>query len=513
MVAKLPGVRGVDAPAYTEAAMPAELELLLRARYPLIWLVTPEEQRAVGLAVEVARTLGDAVAAWSMTWGLHDAPGTPKPGAHRDPLSLLDHIRKSERRTVWILKDIGSLCNESGNLALARSLRDTAQVVKDNGSVLLCVGNDSHVPALLGADAAVHHLSLPDGDDHADQLRAVARQLALPVADDAALALSQACLGLTLEQAENIWARVRAAGGRFTVDDVDQVVAEKARIVRGSGFLEFVAPASLDQVGGLEGLKRWLKQRHLGFSPKARELGLPYPRGALLVGVQGCGKSLIAKAVAGEWRQPLLRMDIGGLMEGLVGASERNLRQALTLAERIAPCVLWVDEIEKAFSGLDAGTDGGTIMRMFGTMLTWMQEKDSPVFVLATANEVAGLPPEFMRKGRFDEIFFVDLPDRAQREDIWKVHLDGRAAASRDPELLQRVDIGALADLSQGYSGAEIAAAVVEGAFDALASGQPLAGAQLATALSASPPLSRTRAESIERLRSWAHGRTRRASL
>ncbi|RME22124.1 MAG: AAA family ATPase, partial [Deltaproteobacteria bacterium] len=275
--------------------------------------------------------------------------------------------------------------------------------------------------------------------------------------------------------------------------------------------LEFVAPVRLADVGGLDGLKRWLRQRSLGFSDAARRVGLPWPRGVLLVGVQGCGKSLVAKAVAGDWHQPLLRMDVGALMEGLVGASERNLRAALNLAERIAPCVLWVDEIEKAFSGLDAGTDGGTIMRMFGTLLTWMQEKDSPVFVLATANEVHGLPPEFMRKGRFDEIFFVDLPDAAQRRQIWQVHLDARSVAADDPGLLSRVDLDRLVELSEGYSGAEIAAAVVEGAFDALAEGVELTSRQLAVALSASPPLSRTRAEAIEQLRAWARGRTRLA--
>jgi len=491
--------------------LPAELQLLLRARYPLVWLVTSEEQRAVELACAEARRVGDAIVGWSSTWGLHDVPGTPRAGGQRDPLAVLDAIRKQERRTIWVLKDLTPLVAEPNNVALARSLRDTAQICKERGSVLLCVGNESRVPPTLAGDAAVHVLDLPAQADHLAQLKEVGRQLSLPVADADGQLLARACLGLTLEQAENIWARIRAGGGRFTRDDVGEVLAEKKRIVRGSGYLEFVEPVQLDDVGGLDALKRWLRQRALGFSDEARRVGLPWPRGALLVGVQGCGKSLIAKAVAGEWRQPLLRMDVGALMEGLVGASERNLRSALSLAERIAPCVLWVDEIEKAFSGLDAGTDGGTIMRMFGTLLTWMQEKDSPVFVLATANEVHGLPPEFMRKGRFDEIFFVDLPDADQRRQIWEVHLDARSAAAGDPGLRERVDLPGLVTLSEGYSGAEIAAAVVEGAFDALAEGEELTGMQLAAALSASPPLSRTRAESIDQLRAWAQGRTRRA--
>jgi AAA+ superfamily predicted ATPase len=492
--------------------MPAELRLLLRARYPLVWLVTPEETRAVEIACKVARELGDTVTAWSSTWGLHEPLSTPVRGKGRDPLEALEIIRGDERRSLWILKDLPAVVQASGNPALVRALRDTAAIAKERGSVLLCIGNDPQLPAELEGDASIHRLALPEQHEHADQLRTVARQLKTYVSDDAARALSQACLGLTLEQGENIWARVRAAGGRFTLDDVGEVLAEKRRIVRSTGFLEFVPPVDINSVGGLEGLKRWLSRRAMGFSDEARNIGLPWPRGALLVGVQGCGKSLIAKAIAGSWRQPLLRMDVGGLMEGLVGASENNLQRALELADRVAPCVLWVDEIEKAFSGMSAGTDGGTVMRMFGTMLTWMQEKDSPVFVVATANDVEGLPPEFLRKGRFDEVFFVDLPDVVQRRAIWEVHLRERARRSKDAALLERVDIAGLVELSKGYSGAEIAAAVVEGAFEALAAESLLDGAHLAQALSSSPPLSKTRSESIEGLRRWAQGRTRSAS-
>ncbi|MCK6502389.1 AAA family ATPase [Myxococcota bacterium] len=492
--------------------MPAELQLLLRARYPLVWLVTAEEGRAIELACGIARASGDAVAGWSSTWGLHDLPGAPTPGPHKDPLALLEHIRKQERRTLWVLKDLAAMLSAGENAALVRAVRDTAQVAKERGSVLLCVGSHDQVPLALEGDAAVHRLALPTAAEHGEQLAQVARQLGLRLSPEDHDRLATACLGLTLEQAENIWARVRAAGGRFTADDVQQVLAEKGRLVRASGFLDLVAPASIDQVGGLDALKRWLGQRQLGFSEPARRIGLPWPRGALLVGVQGCGKSLIARAVAGQWRQPLLRMDVGGLMEGYVGASERNLRRAMQLAERIAPCVLWVDEIEKAFAGLSSNNDGGTITRMFGTMLTWMQEKDAPVFVLATANDIEGLPPELLRKGRFDEIFFIDLPEAAQREEIWTVHLAQRARAAADPALLARVDLPGLAALSEGYSGAEIAAAVVEGAFEALAHGVPLSGPHLAAAISASPPLSRTRAESIDRLRAWAVGRARPAS-
>ncbi|RME27360.1 MAG: hypothetical protein D6798_04690, partial [Deltaproteobacteria bacterium] len=213
--------------------MPAELKMLLRARYPLVWLVTSEEQRAVEIACAEARRAGDAIAGWSSTWGLHDLPGPPQPGAHRDPLAVLDSIRKQERRTIWVLKDLSLLAAEPHNVALARSLRDTAQICKERGSVLLCVGNEARVPPALAGEAAVHTLELPDEAEHLAQLRDVARQLSVPVADGDARLLARACLGLTLEQAENIWARIRAAGGRFTAADVGEVLAEKRRIVRG----------------------------------------------------------------------------------------------------------------------------------------------------------------------------------------------------------------------------------------------------------------------------------------
>lgn len=490
--------------------MPAELTVLLRARYPLLWLDTAEEARAVHIICNVARAVGDPVAGWSQTWGLHDLPGEPRKGPHTDPARLLEFIRGEQKRCIWVLKDLGALLDpRTGNTALVRALRDTTQVVRDRGGILVCTGNGHALPGDLVGDAAVHRLSLPDRGEHERQLLEVAASLKTAVSPAGALALSTACLGLTLEQAENIWARVRAQGGRFTEADVSVVLAEKARIVRGSGFLEFIPTTGMEDVGGLGGLKAWVRQRSLGFSPRARDAGLPWPRGMLLVGVQGCGKSLTAKAVAGLWHQPLLRMDVGALMEGLVGASERNLRSALDLAERVSPCVLWVDEIEKGFQGLDRSMDGGTISRMFGTLLTWMQEKTSPVFMLATANQIEALPPEMLRKGRFDEIFFVDLPDEAQRADIWRIHLGYRARLGRDDRLFDRVDLGGLARLSDGYSGAEIAAAVVEGAFAALSREEPLTNAQLVEALSASPPLSRTRRESIEAIRAWARGRAR----
>jgi AAA+ superfamily predicted ATPase len=412
-----------------------------------------------------------------------------------------------------VLKDIGSFCDSRGpGASVVRALRDTVRAVKPTGSVIICVSNGHPLPADLAADATIHGLALPNRNEHLKALRKVAKQLDVELDADAVDALTTACLGLTLDQAENIWARMHATGGRFHRDDVDLVIGEKARIVQQSGFLEFIPALTLGDIGGLGSLKAWVEQRQLAYSPEAQRLGLPWPKGMMLVGVQGCGKSLTAKAVAGLWHQPLLRMDVGALMESLVGHSERNLRRALDLAERIAPCVLWIDEIEKGFAGIDGAMDGGTIQRMFGTMLTWMQEKESPVFVLATANRIDLLPPEMLRKGRFDELFFVDLPDVEQRNEIWRIHLSYRAEASGDADLVSRLDTTVLAEASDGYSGAEVAAAVVEGAFSALAEQAPLDVRHMLGALSASPPLSRIRKADIEALRDWAHGRARPAS-
>ncbi len=490
--------------------MTDELDLLIRARCPLLWLRTSEEVRAIERVCRTAARLGDPVTGWCLTYGLHDLPGPPRDGSHRDPTEALRFLMREERRGVFVLRDLGPLVER--NASLVRLLKDAAHAAREQGNVLVCVGNNHPLPRELEAEAVVHRLPLPELDEHLTLLRRITDEIRVVPAPAAAQVLATACLGLTLDQAENTWARLHAQGARFGAEDVAAVLAEKARLVRESGLLDIVPPRPISEVGGLDGLKRWIRQRQVAFAPEARSIGLPFPRGMLLVGVQGCGKSLVARAVAGLWGQPLVRLDVGRLMAGYVGESETNLESALEFAERTAPCVLWIDEIEKAFAGYGSTNDGGVVTRMLGAMLTWMQERERPVFVLATANSIDHLPPEMLRKGRFDEIFFVDLPDPTQRADIWRIHLEARARAASDPALTERVDLQALAQLSEGYSGAEIAAAVVEGAFAALTAREALDGRHLQTALAQSPPLSRTRAESIEALRGWAEGRARSAS-
>jgi SpoVK/Ycf46/Vps4 family AAA+-type ATPase len=321
--------------------------------------------------------------------------------------------------------------------------------------------------------------------------------------------LLQAALGLTLGEAENVFARIIVKHESLTGDRVNEVFAEKQQIIRKSGLLEYCSPEEdFDHVGGLAALKGWLQKRAVAFTDQARDFGLPAPKGILLIGVQGCGKSLCAKAVASLWRLPLLRFDMGRMFGSYVGSSEENVRKAIAVAESVAPAILWIDEIDKAFAGArgSGSTDGGTTARVFGTLLTWLSEKTSPVFVVATANDISHLPPELLRKGRLDEIFFVDLPGEPERADILRIHL---AKRGRDPEAF---DIAVLAAACEEFSGAEIEEAIVSGLYDAFSEGVGLASEHILDGLQQTVPLARTMAEQMRALREWTDGRARAAS-
>jgi SpoVK/Ycf46/Vps4 family AAA+-type ATPase len=316
----------------------------------------------------------------------------------------------------------------------------------------------------------------------------------------------KAALGLTLSEAENVFARCIVEKGRF---DVDLIVAEKQQLIRKSGVLEyFESKEQVEDIGGMDVLKAWLRNRALAFTDKAQRFGLPAPHGVLLLGVQGCGKSLTAKAVAQLWRLPLLRLDVGRIFAGLVGSSEENIRRAIRMAETVSPCVLWLDEIEKGLAGVQSSglADAGVTARVFATLNTWMQEKTKPVFVVATANDISQLPPELLRKGRFDEIFFVDLPAQGERQEIFAIHLRKR---KRDPDQFQ---LDRLAGESEGSSGAEIEQAVVSGMYAAFEENREVTTEDISTALKQTVPLSVTMREDIGMVRRWAKGRARPAS-
>jgi len=322
--------------------------------------------------------------------------------------------------------------------------------------------------------------------------------------------LLESAKGLTAMEAELAFAKAAAQNGQLTEDEIDIINAEKEQIIRKSGILEFFQPAeSMASVGGLDQLKGWFNQRGGAFTEEAAEFGLEPPKGVMLLGIPGCGKSLTAKAAAALWRFPLIRFDLGKVFGGIVGESERNIREALRVAEAVSPCILWIDEIEKGLAGSQSSgqTDGGVTSRVFGTFLTWMQEKTAPVFVLATSNNIEQLPPEMLRKGRFDEIFFCDLPSEKIRQDIFKIHL-----STHNKDILGEFDINALAKGSPLFSGAEIEQAVKDGMFTAFSENRRLNQSDVKNAISGTYPLAKTMREGIGKMREWASARARMAS-
>ncbi len=495
----------------------AELELLIRARYPLVYVLTGEELRAEEAVLEVAGRRNKKVFAWTCTGGLVPA-GTSIQSKHRnmatrDPLIALDQILEQVEPAVFVFKDLHAWMGPAYP-AVVRKLKDIALHLKNSLKTILLVSPVLMIPIELEKEITVLSLPLPDRAELGALLDEIAEEMenqgSVRVDVDAAGRdrLMEAARGLTRAETENVFARVLVKHGRLGGDLVSEVFAEKQQLVRKNGLLEYLVPAEgFDHVGGLAGLKKWLRERRLAFTLEAREFGLPSPRGVLLLGVQGCGKSLCAKAVASEWQLPLLRFDLGRLFGSYVGSSEENVRRAIAVAESVSPAVLWIDEIDKAFAGTasSGASDGGTGARVFGTLLTWLAEKTAPVFVVATANDISHLPPELLRRGRFDEIFFVDLPDDAGRAEILRVHLNRRGRSA------EFFDVGAVVAATPDFSGAEIEAVVVAGLYSAFAAGHDLTSDDLLRAGHEMIPLARTMAEQTNRLREWATVRARRA--
>jgi ATP-dependent 26S proteasome regulatory subunit len=504
-----------DAPR-PDAATPRyvrELDTLVRARYPLLWLVSHEEQRLEAVLAGLATAHGKALYTWSATRGLRreSAPRAAMTDA-RAPAEVLAAIERLSDPAIVVLKDFHPWL---GDPAIVRAVRELAHALKSTFTTVVLVSPVLAIPPELEKEVTVVDVPLPTARELFELLKEIvgvvrsAGRARIELDRAGAERMVQAARGLTLAEAENAFAKAIAVDDRLHVEDVALVLEEKKQVIRKSGLLEyFAADARLADVGGLENLKSWLERRGNAFGEAARRFGLPEPKGVLLLGVQGCGKSLTAKAVASAWGLPLLRLDMGRIFSGLVGSSEENLRKAIRVAESVAPAVLWVDEIEKGLAGSASSghVDGGVTARVFGSLLTWLQEKTAPVFVVATANRIELLPPELLRKGRFDEIFFLDLPAAAERAEILRIHL---ARRGRDPA---RFDLAALAARAPGWSGAELEQAVVSGLHDAFAEGRDLEPRHLERAIADALPLSVTMAEEVARVRDWAKPRTRPAS-
>ena len=512
---------------HVSASFRSTLDQVFKARFPLLYVETFEEQRVLAEVAAVASALRTPrrVWTWSATEGLVPAGGSAERNS-KEGAAALDAAARVDEPAVFVFRDLHASLGDGtrpADAGVVRRLRDLAVTFKAGAAprALILLSPLLRIPPELEKDVTLLDFPLP-GEQEIRQLlnnmistNSAGGRIQVELDDRGKEKLAKAAQGLTLGEAENAFARAMVNDGRLTADDVDVVLEEKRQTIRKSGLLEFVpVDVELDDVGGLQNLKRWLAKRNDSWLAEASDYGLPAPKGVLITGVPGCGKSLTAKAVASAWGLPLLRMDIGRVFSGLVGSSEQNMRTGIATAEAISPCVLWIDEIEKGFAGVGGGGDSGTSSRVFGSFLTWMQEKSSPVFVMATANNIDRLPPEFLRKGRFDEIFFVDLPTRPERYDIWCIQLLRRV---RSDEVRGRLDsdrqmLEDLAGASEGYSGAEIEQAVTAGLFDAFAERRPLQGDDLFRALHNMVPLSVTQAEQIQAIRSWANVRAVAAS-
>jgi AAA+ superfamily predicted ATPase len=497
----------------TAVSVRDEIRLCLRSRVTLIVLVTVEEQRAVQMLDEIrsSRDAHSDLVTWDVADRFWSKADRALPEA-ADPVTALDKIKEQavkapDRRDLYVLKDFHEFWDRDPRVR--RKVRSLAQQLRLTGASLVVTTPSRTVPPELRDEAVIVEMPLPDEQALHQELDKLIRsdQVRSELTQEGRNRMAQAALGLTLAQARRAFSKAYVRHKVLDDRGIELVQAEKKAAIRENRALEFYTPEDTpDDVGGLETLKGWLTLRERAFSAKAAGFGLPPPKGLALIGIPGTGKSLTAKMIGGLWRLPLLRLDAGALFGSLVGESEERVRQALALAETVAPCVLWVDELEKGFAA--GGLDGGTSQRVFGTILTWMQEKTAPVFVVATANDVTALPPETLRRGRFDEVFFLDLPTEAERREIITVHLRKRR---RDPALF---DVYHLAKISDGHTGAELEQSVIDALHQAFAADRDLCTDDIADAVRRAVPLSRSQREVIGRLRAWLReGRAQSASF
>ncbi len=492
--------------------MKEELSVLLQAEYPLIYLVTHEEARSERAIASIVQREHKSrrVFVWSLTYGFYEygQPVNSGQQSTKAPEPAIHWVMDRREPGVFIIKDLHPFLD---NPPTVRLLRDAIASFRGTEKSIILMSPIQQVPIELEKDVVLMDFPLPDMTELNQVLsQELTRIRSAPIDDSAREKLLKAALGLTRDEAEKVYRKAYVTRGRLTEEEVDVILTEKKWLIRRNGILEYMEEdETLNSVGGLDELKHWLRQRSNAFTERAREYGLPQPKGMLILGVPGCGKSLIAKTTSRLWGMPLIRLDMGRVYDGsMVGRSEANLRNALKTAESISPAILFIDELDKAFAGGtgSADSDGGTSSRIFGSFLTWMQEKKSPVFVMATANRVERLPSEFLRKGRFDEIFFVDLPTPEERSDIFRIHLQKR---SRDVE---RFDLEQLAKVSEGFSGAEIEQALIAAMYDAFAQGREFTQLDIIAATRATLPLSKTMSEQVMALRDWARQRARPAA-
>ena len=485
-----------------------EFELLLRARYPLIYIPTLEEERVEASIAQAAKRLGDrAVYIWDFVDGYQGNPNDEGFG-RRNPLQALEFVDKvaESAASIFILRDFHRFLDD---ISISRKLRNLSRRLKSQPKNIVILSPQVAVPAELAEVLTVVEFPLPNASEIKAEIQRLLSATAQSLSDKVLDELVRSAQGLSLERIRRVLARGIASHGEIQPEDVELILEEKRQSIRQTQILEFYPTTErISDIGGLDNLKDWLLRRGGAFTERARQYGLPHPRGLLLVGIQGTGKSLTAKAIAHHWHLPLLRLDVGRLFGGLVGESESRTRQMIQLAEALAPCILWIDEIDKAFSGIDSKGDAGTTSRVFGTFINWLAEKKSPVFVVATANNIQSLPPEMLRKGRFDEIFFVGLPSQEERKAIFELHL-----SRLRPHNLKSYDLDRVAYETPDFSGAEIEQTLIEAMHIGFSQNRDFTTDDILESASQIIPLARTAQEQIQFLQNWAAaGKARMAS-
>lgn len=486
-----------------------DIEVCCRAKYPLLLVQTSEEARLGRILKKIAGDINRDLLCWTYTEGLKNPAGEPVGGqGTNDPMRMLEEVKKYPSPAIIMLKDVHQYLKDP---RVNRKFRDVYHVLKSLKKTIVLCSPVIEIPPEMMAEVTIIDMQLPEYDElgiildeaveglqeqaeSGDEKAQAVWDIISPQVEKNREALLNAGLGLTSENFENITAKCLALHNM----DVNTIIGEKKQAIRKSGLLEFYpAQTTMSDVGGLENLKNWLMLREKAFSPAAKEYGLPAPKGVILVGIPGTGKSLTAKAIAAAWKMPLLRMDVGSLFGSLIGQSETRTRQALDLAETMSPCILWVDEVEKAFTF--GGGDNGTSQRVFASILTWMQEKKKPVFLIATANNIAALPPELQRKGRFDEIFFLDIPTARERKDIITVQLKKHARmAAKD------FDMEKLVAASSDFVGAEIEQSIIDAMYRAFSEkARKITTADIMETMSKVVPIIKSQKETIDELRKW----------
>ncbi len=486
----------------------SELALFLKARYPIIYINTIEEDRVeYVIRKNVKKSLNRSIYSWDFVEGYTNNPNNQGFGK-RNPLQALELVERLNPETpaLFLLKDFNRFLTD---LSISRKLRNISRILKLQPKTIIIIGCDLTIPKELQELITVVEFQLPIEDEIKHELTRLIESLDIKVDNELFENLVRACQGLSLERIRRVLSKIIATYKIIDNNSINVLLSEKKQIISQTEILEYCSiNEKISNLGGLNNLKEWLNKRKMAFSIQASNYGLPTPRGLLLIGIQGTGKSLTAKAIANDWQLPLLKLDVGKLFGGIVGESESRLRQMINVAETISPCILWIDEIDKAFTNTESKGDSGTSNRVLATFISWLSEKTKPVFVISTANNIDLLPLEIIRKGRFDEVFFLDLPGQEERQEIFKIHIQ-----KFRPNSWESFDYEKLSQLSDSFSGAEIRQSIIEGMYLAFYEKREFTTEDICLALKELIPLANLETKQMVKLQNWASsGQIRLAS-